>query len=116
MRGGEGLKLRGVQARPRECPDSPRQHSAQPSWRGASGVVNCLQPQPLAVPRFEDGRREVRFANGTEKHVLPGGATLVRFGNGDVKKTLRCGTVEYFYREVDTWHTTSPAGVEVRAG
>jgi hypothetical protein len=26
------------------------------------------------------------------------------------------GRVEYFYREVDTWHTTHPGGVEVGVG
>ena len=33
--------------------------------------------------------------------------------DGDVKRTHPGGRVEYFYREVDTWHTTHPGGVEV---
>ncbi len=27
--------------------------------------------------------------------------------------TLFAGLIEYYYKEVDTWHTTHPSGVEV---
>ena len=65
---------------------------------------------------FPDGRRVVRFANGTLKDVEPsadGPVSTVHFTNGDVKRTHPGGRVEYFYREVDTWHTTHPGGTEV---
>lgn len=63
---------------------------------------------------FADGRREVRFTNGTSKHIFPSGLVAVQFANGDMKKNLPTGDVEYYYREVDTWHITWQSGVEVR--
>ena len=62
---------------------------------------------------YPDGRRKVTFANGTTKYLLPDGLSMVTFANGDIKKQLPCGTVEYFYKEVDTWHTTLPSRIEV---
>jgi centromere protein J len=64
----------------------------------------------------ETGRRVVTFANGTVKDVVPsaeGSISTVYFTNGDVKRAHPGGRVEYFYKEVDTWHTTHPEGVEV---
>ena len=58
----------------------------------------------------------VTFANGTVKDVTPsaeGAISTVYFTNGDVKRAHPGGRVEYFYKEVDTWHTTHPEGVEV---
>ena len=65
---------------------------------------------------IETGRRVVTFANGTVKDVTPsaeGAISTVYFTNGDVKRAHPGGRVEYFYKEVDTWHTTHPEGVEV---
>lgn len=59
------------------------------------------------------GWRRTQFSNGTIKYALPSGLTMVHFVNGDMKKQLPNGTVEYYYHEVDTWHTTMPRGVEV---
>jgi len=42
-----------------------------------------------------------------------GPIATVYFTNGDVKRTHPGGRVEYFYREVDTWHTTHAGGAEV---
>ena len=64
----------------------------------------------------ETGRRVVTFANGTVKDVVSsaeGSISTVYFTNGDVKRAHPGGRVEYFYKEVDTWHTTHPEGVEV---
>jgi hypothetical protein len=36
---------------------------------------------------FADGSRVVRFRNGTEKETRPGGVSIVRFSNGDVKRS-----------------------------
>ena len=58
----------------------------------------------------------VTFANGTVKDVTmskEGNISTVYFTNGDVKRAHPGGRVEYFYKEVDTWHTTHPEGVEV---
>ena len=64
----------------------------------------------------QTGRRVVTFANGTVKDVTSskeGNISTVYFTNGDVKRVHPGGRVEYFYKEVDTWHTTHPEGVEV---
>eukprot|EP00976_Prorocentrum_cordatum_P005101 101197-Prorocentrum_minimum.AAC.1 len=91
---------------------------------------------------YTDGRRSVRFANGTRKEQLgaaEGSVTVVFFVNGDVKRAhpasgqrvtrywtvltdcivlayradLAAPQVDYYYAEVDTWHTTHPDGTEV---
>jgi hypothetical protein len=67
---------------------------------------------------FASGLREQRFPNGSTKQQLPGaggasGASLTHFANGDAKKALPCGTVEYFYATVNSWQVTHPSGVDV---
>ncbi|KAK9865278.1 hypothetical protein WJX84_010842 [Apatococcus fuscideae] len=62
---------------------------------------------------FDDGRRVVTFPNGTRRHFLPDGRTQLQFSNGDCKCQHVDGTVEYFYAEVQTWHTTYPDRLEV---
>ncbi|KAJ1462935.1 T-complex protein 10, C-terminal domain-containing protein, partial [Pelagophyceae sp. CCMP2097] len=61
---------------------------------------------------FEDGGREVLYRNGTRKEVR-GGCSVVRFVNGDVKRT-EVDAVVYYYAEARTTHTTQPStGMEV---
>jgi len=59
------------------------------------------------------GKRSVVFANGTYKEQLHDGTTLICFTNRDVKRSFPGGKVEYYYSEVDTWHTTHVSGIEV---
>lgn len=98
--------------------------------RACARAPDALQrPDPLSTPPrvgpqavgtskqervYPDGRRKVTFANGTTKYMLPDGLSMVTFANGDIKKQLPDGTVEYFYKEVDTWHSTLPSRIEVR--
>lgn len=53
---------------------------------------------------FADGRRSVRFANGTRKEALSthsGGGTVVFFVNGDMKRAFPSGgRIDYYYAEV----------------
>ena len=58
---------------------------------------------------------QVRFANGTRKLTAGDGGSCVFFTNGDVKRSAPDGRCEYFYAEVDTWHTTHASGIEARA-
>ena len=60
-----------------------------------------------------DGRKLVRYRNGTIKEVHPTGGTIVRFVNGDTKTTKLDGTIVYYYCEANTTHTTHTTGVEV---
>lgn len=81
----------------------------------ADGCTRTVEhPDGRVEKWFVDGRRTVRFANGTAKHTLRDGTAVVTFGNGDVKRTAPDGTVHYYYKEVDTWHTTLPSATEVR--
>lgn len=83
----------------------------------ADGCARTVEhPDGRVEKWFVDGRRTVRFANGTAKHTLRDGTAVVAFGNGDVKRTTPDGTVHYYYKEVDTWHTTLPSATEVRFG
>jgi hypothetical protein len=61
-----------------------------------------------------DGRVESVFPNGNRKVVSPGGkCTKIVFYNGDVQEVFEDGTVEYFFAESRTWHTTRPDGSEL---
>lgn len=61
-----------------------------------------------------DGRKIVRYRNGTVKEVFPDGHSVVRFLNGDTKRTLADGsTVVYYYAHAETTHTTYKDGLEV---
>eukprot|EP00898_Chlorokybus_atmophyticus_P005685 jgi/Chlat1/6117/Chrsp409S05657 len=62
---------------------------------------------------YADGRKQIVFANGTIKVVHKDGSSVVHFTNGDIKKSHNDARIEYYYQEVDTWHTMQPDGVEV---
>lgn len=80
----------------------------------ADGCTRTVEhPDGRVEKWFVDGRRTVRFGNGTAKHTLRDGTAVVEFGNGDVKRTTPDGTVHYYYKEVDTWHTTLASSSEV---
>lgn len=66
--------------------------------------------------RYQDGTRLVVFRNGTEKEQRPDGATIVRFSNGDIKRTAATeqrpddASEYYFFNESRTLHTAYDAG------
>ena len=100
----------------------PHSASLAKSWQQPPQPAHAASTSARASPAggkreqtYGDGRRKVEFANGTTKYVLPDGLTMVQFVNGDMKKQHPCGLVEYYYKEVDTWHSTLPDGIEVRS-
>lgn len=98
--GSQGLRLSG--------------YGAPHGYRDMEGCKTTIAHPDGRIERlFTDGRRSVKFTNGTEKLTLRDGSVSVLFKNGDIKRTLQSGTIEYFYQEVDTWHTTMLSGVEV---
>jgi len=102
-------------APPRVGPPPAVSDAGECSGLGAFDVNRHEDGRVERVSR-ETGRRVVTFANGTVKDVVPsaeGSISTVYFTNGDVKRAHPGGRVEYFYKEVDTWHTTHPEGVEV---
>lgn len=62
---------------------------------------------------LSDGRRLVKFTNGSVKEILPDGTINIVFANGDAKRASPNGVVEYYYCSVDTWQTTHPNSAEV---
>ena len=63
---------------------------------------------------FPDGRKIIKYRNGTTKEVFPNGSSIVRFANGDRKHSdNNTGLIVYFYAEAQTKHTTFPDGTEV---
>lgn len=90
----------------------PASHSSRPHrGSGGSGGGSGSGRTEETLP---DGRRLVRYRNGTVKEVYPnGGRIVVRFVNGDTKSTEADGTVVYFYCDADTTHTTRKDGCEI---
>ena len=80
----------------------------------AVGAIREFSHEDGRIERvFADGARVVAFTNGTVKEIARDDSTTVYFTNGDVKRAHNDGIVEYYYRDVDTWHTTHPSGVEL---
>lgn len=64
--------------------------------------------------RYPDGKRTILYVNGTEKDIYLDGRTVIRFDNGDIKKTFpQTGLVVYYYAQAQTTHTTYPNGTQV---
>lgn len=62
-----------------------------------------------------DGSAEITYPNGNVKTITPDGNTItVKFYNGDIKETrLLDGTIRYYYKANETWHTSYPDGTEI---
>ena len=81
------------------------------SQNGNSWTISKLGNREKVYP---DGRKEIWYPNGNLKKIsADGSVTKVIYYNGDVKETLKDGTVKYFYAETKTWHTTYFDGSEV---
>ncbi|QDZ25909.1 putative T-complex protein [Chloropicon primus] len=99
-----------------------RHQSAAAAVQPLSEKENREQRQPRKKPAQQSGGAnsnsskkgpsKVTYPNGTQKHVYLNGDTVIHFNNGDVKKSTK-GTTEYYYAEVDTWHSTHDNGIEV---
>lgn len=64
--------------------------------------------------RFSDGRVVTWYSNGTHKEVGVDGQVVVRFANGDIKRTSgQDNIVTYYYESAKTTHTTFPNGDEL---
>lgn len=62
---------------------------------------------------YRSGKRQIHYANGTVKTVLPSGHTILRFTNQDVKCTFPSGKSTYWYNAAQTMHTQKTNGVQV---
>merc|ERR1711920_35846 len=64
--------------------------------------------------RYEDGFRTAKYDNGPQKDIFPDGRTVVRFANGDVKKTFpKTGIMVYYFAESKATQTSYPDRTEV---
>lgn len=113
-----------VEAQPKFTRSAPSVHDPVPSvsdkssLNSTSGMIQEVAHDDGRMERiFANSRRVVKFPNGTIKEMVPssdGTVSTVYFANGDIKRSYPDDSVEYYYDEVDTWHTTHPAcGVEV---
>lgn len=81
----------------------------------SGGRVSADTPSGLSATEEvkADGRRVLRYTNGTVKKLFPDGRSVVRFANGDVKRSEpNSGIVVYLYAEAKTTHTTYGDGSE----
>lgn len=76
---------------------------------GAAGGGNSRTEETLP-----DGKKLIKYKNGTQKEIDEAGNSLVRFLNGDTKSVnATSGVVVYYYAQADTTHTTFKDGLEV---
>ena len=81
---------------------------------GIKKVDRVEKNNDKAVKYYTDGSIEICCANGHRKEISPDGKTTkVFYNNGDIKETLPCGLVKYFYSGVKTWHFKYEDGREV---
>lgn len=67
-----------------------------------------------AEENLPDGKKLVKYKNGTQKEIDEAGNSIVRFLNGDTKSVnVVSGVVVYYYAQADTTHTTFKDGLEV---
>ena len=89
-------------------------HKKKAGKMGSNNLVDEKHHNDGRVEKFfSDGRRKILYLNGTTKDVYSNSDTVIHFTNGDTKKAYGNGSVEYYYAEVDTWHTTHSNGIEV---
>eukprot|EP00796_Vickermania_ingenoplastis_P004208 gene4208-3040_t len=62
---------------------------------------------------YRSGKREIHYANGTTKILLPSGHSILQFVNGDVKRTFPSGRSTYWYDKAQTMHTQIPNGTQL---
>ena len=81
---------------------------------GMKKVDKVEKNNDKVVKYYTDGSIEICCANGHRKEISPDGKTSkVFYNNGDIKETLPCGLVKYFYSGVKTWHFKYEDGREV---
>ncbi len=90
-----------------------QQQAAHASTSGPSIVREVRHTDGKVERHLSDGTRVVVFANGTTKTTDPSDSSSIRFANGNIKRAVSGGIVEYFYAEVDTWQTSYASGLEV---
>ena len=106
----------------------PKSPSYSPATSFKSNVPATLQQGPtvnLAATSaaggnsrteetLPDGKKLIKYKNGTQKEIDEAGNSLVRFLNGDTKSVNATnGVVIYYYAQADTTHTTFKDGLEV---
>lgn len=57
---------------------------------------------------FEDGKKEVVFANNAKREIFPNGYIVVNYTIGDIKQTLPDNSIIYYYADADTTQITLP--------
>ena len=98
----------------RQVSDGGTSETGGGSNSGSSGGGNGGGGNNRVEEVLPDGRRIIRYRNGTVKEVEPDGGSLVRFANGDTKRVdAASGTTIYYYALAQTTHTTYRDGVQI---
>lgn len=88
--------------------------AAVPAPVGVAGTRTTEPTTGRVEETLPDGKKIVRYKNGTEKEVDEAGNSVVRFLNGDTKSVnVISGVVVYYYAQAETTHTTFKDGLEV---
>lgn len=91
--------------------DDSRSNDAPAS---VSVSVEPAIPASRTEELLPDGRKVIKYRNGTTKEIHPDGSSVVHFLNGDKKKSAAdTGIIVYYYAQAETVHTTFPDGLEV---
>ncbi|KAJ9467383.1 hypothetical protein DIPPA_52985 [Diplonema papillatum] len=80
----------------------------------SDSVVDVKEYADGKLERFyRSKKKEVIYTNGTRKVLLPSGHIVLRFNNGDIRKTYPSGKIVYYYSQARTRHTTYRDGVQI---
>ncbi len=78
------------------------------------GATSAAGGNSRTEETLPDGKKLIKYKNGTQKEIDETGNSLVRFLNGDTKSVNATnGVVVYYYAQADTTHTTFKDGLEV---
>lgn len=95
----------------------PHHHAQTSAPAGTATSATAAAADPAAGRTEQvlpDGRKIIKYKNGTEKEVDTSGNSVVRFLNGDTKSVNpTSGVVIYYYAQAETTHTTFKDGLEV---
>lgn len=93
----------------------PHHHHGPPDTSGAGTAGSAHDASAGRTEKvLPDGRKIIKYKNGTEKEVDATGSSMVRFLNGDTKSVnATSGVVVYYYAQAETTHTTFKDGLEV---
>ncbi|CCW61807.1 unnamed protein product [Phytomonas sp. EM1] len=90
----------------------PRPEEDYPDDEIITSTTQADSPNKREIA-YRSGKKEIHYANGTVKVVLPSQHVILHFTNGDIKCTFPSGKSTYWYDTAQTSHTQLPSGVQL---